>query len=162
MIAGIVVGLVAFVGAIFAVRQWIMRLENQQPTVETDSGFAMWSQDVPGERHAQKNGVQRNREPVAYSNNTSTWDDDRDEDAARQTGIGMASVASDWERDDPRNAPDAIPTDPGFSDESDMGSLDSDSSTETDSSSSDTDDSSDSSSSDSDFSDSSDMGGLDN
>ncbi len=154
MIAGLVLVALAFVGAIFAVRWWIVRLEDRQPTVENDSGFAMWSQDAPGVRHAQEYGVRRKRETVAYSDNASNWDDDPD-DISSRTGIGLAAVASDWERDDPRNAPEL-----GFSDASDMGVFDS--STETDSSSSDTGDSSDSSLDDSDFSDSSDMGGLDN
>ncbi len=158
MITGMIVaGLVAFIGAIFAVRRLIMRLEDQQPIVESDSSFAMWSQDVPGERNARRYGVRSSLETVAYGDNTSTWDDARDDGTSSRTGIGLAAVESDWERDDPRNAPE-----PGFSDASDMGALDSDPRMETDSSSSDTGDSSDSSLDDSDFSDSSDMGGLDN
>jgi hypothetical protein len=115
----IVVG-VAFAGVIFVVRWWIAHFENRQSPTESNSGFAMWSQDV--------------------------YDGPRTSVNDATSSIGMA-VASDWERDASRNAPE--PSEAGASD---MGSLDS--RIETDSFSSDN--------SSSDFSSSSDMGGLDN
>jgi hypothetical protein len=115
----IVVG-VAFAGVIFVVRWWITHFENRQSPTEGDSGFSMWSQDV--------------------------YDGPRTSVNDASSSVGMA-VASDWEREASRNAPEQ--NDAGASD---MGSLDS--RIETDSFSSSTDNS--------DFSSSSDMGGLDN
>jgi hypothetical protein len=118
VIVGLIVVGLAFVGVIFLIRWWVARLENGQPSGDSDSSFAMWSQDV------------------------------YDGPGAVSSSIGMA-VASDWEREASRDAPDQ-----NDANASDMGSLDSDSRIETDSFSSDN--------SSSDFSDSSDMGGLDN
>jgi hypothetical protein len=125
----IVVG-VAFAGVIFVVRWWITRLENRQPSGDSDSGFSMWSQDVyDGPRTSGHAALINTGSEMAAVLDSSDWE----REGARNTiehanASDMGSLDSRIETDsfssDTSNSSDSSSSDSDFSDSSDMGGLD--------------------------------------
>lgn len=121
----------AFLGVIFALGRWITRLADHQPSEQSESGFAIWSQDAPGEPRAPKSRANQ-RTVRSYSNPafSDTYDD------LSRAEKEMNTIPADWERTDPQpDAPTAISPGPDgagldengadFSSSSDMGGLES-------------------------------------